>query len=339
MNWFSTGGTQKSSLVTLDERGLIAGYVLDGKGGGAAVEWDTIRTWAPEKGALWLHLNRADKTVRHWLMNEAGIEKEVADALLAPDVRPRVVPTAKGLIVNLKGINLNPGADPEDMVALRCYLEGPRLITTRQRRIMAIDDIRLRIKQGAGPKDASDALVMIAHSLMVRIGHVLEEMGDAVDELEDELIAGHSAKLRDRLGMVRRRAVAVRRHLAPQREALTRLHMESSALIDDKDRLALREIADSTTRYVEDLDAVRERAAVLQDEWAGRLAEQQNRNSYLLAVVAGVVLPLTLITAVLGVNIGGMHEGHAGEDFWTLVCVLAGLGVAQIVLYRLMRWL
>lgn len=338
-SFFRAKGFQPALQTAVEDNGLIGAWLLDGTGRAREIGWAEVRGWTPEQGALWLHLNRGAATVKTYMMQEAGLEPEVAEALLAPDVRPRVVPTTKGLLINLRGINFNPGADPEDMVALRVLLEGARLITTRQRRVMAIDDIRGRLMQGTGPKDTTDAFLAIAHALMLRIGQVLEELEDETDALEDELLADRAERLRDRLGLVRRRAVKIRRHLAPQREALNRLFVETTALIDERDRLVLRELADTTTRYVEDLDSVRDRAAVLQEEWGNRLAEAQNRNSYLLAVVAGMVLPLSLVTAVLGVNIGGMHEGAAGEAFWLLVAALCGLAVLQFVLYRVMRWL
>ena len=59
-------------------------------------------------------------------------------------------------------------------------------------------------------------------------------------------------------------------------------------------------------RYVEDLDAARERAAVTQEELASRLSDRMNRTLYLLTIMAIVLLPPSLLTGLLGINVGGM---------------------------------
>jgi zinc transporter len=323
----------------LEDHGLVSAYVLDGKGGAREVGWPDIKAWPKDGEPIWIHLNRADETAQAWLLGEAGLDAEAADALLAEDVRPRSEPIGKGLLINLRGINFNPGEDLEDMVAVRAYVEGPRIITTRQRRIMATDDLRLRFEQGLGPKDTMDCLLLLARSMLIRIGDVLGQLEDSVDELEDEVLSDRPKKLRDKLGVIRRRAIAIRRHLAPQRDALTRLSAETHALLDERDHAVLRELSDLTTRYVEDIDSVRERAAVVSEEWMNRVAESQQRNSYLLTVVAAIILPLTLVTSVLGVNVGGMNEGRVTQDFWLLVLILGGLAIVQIVVFKLMRWL
>jgi zinc transporter len=322
-----------------EDHGLVSAYVLDGKGGAREVSWPAIKAWRGNGDPIWIHLNRADETAQAWLLQEASLDAEAATALLAEDVRPRAEPIGKGLLINLRGINLNPGEDLEDMVAVRAYVEGPRIITTRQRRIMATDDLRLRFAQGMGPKDTMDCLLLLARSMLIRIGDVLGQLEDSVDELEDEVLSDRPKKLRDKLGVIRRRAIAIRRHLAPQRDALTRLSEETHALLDERDHAVLRELSDLTTRYVEDIDSVRERAAVVSEEWMNRVAESQQRNSYLLTVVAAIILPLTLVTSVLGVNVGGMNEGRVTQDFWLLVLILGGLALVQVVVFKLMRWL
>jgi zinc transporter len=322
-----------------EDHGLVSAYVLDGTGRGREVGWNEIKAWRSEGEAIWIHLNRADGEAQTWLLQEARLDPDAARALLAEDVRPRAEPIGKGLLINLRGINFNPGEEPEDMVAVRAYVEGPRIITTRQRRITATDDLRLRLTQGVGPKDTMDCLLLLARSMLARIGDVLGELEDSVDELEDEVLSDRPKKLRDKLGVVRRRAIAIRRHLAPQRDALTRLASEAHALIDERDHAVLRELSDLTTRYVEDIDSVRERAAVVSEEWMNRVAESQQRNSYLLTLVAATILPLTLVTSVLGVNVGGMNEGRVSQEFWLLVSGLVGLAVVQVLVFKLLRWL
>ena len=124
-----------------DGNGMIFGWVLDSNGGGTPVDWDGARTWEPADGPLWLHLDRTTDSSTRWLTDESGLDSIVVDALLAEETRPRAAKMGAGLLVILRGVNLNPGADPEDMVAVRLWIDENRVISIRARPVMAVADM------------------------------------------------------------------------------------------------------------------------------------------------------------------------------------------------------
>jgi zinc transporter len=149
----------------------------------------------------------------------------------------------------------------------------------------------------------------------------------------------HRNELRLGLAGLRREAIALRRYLAPQREVVTRLTMSQAPWLGARDRAVLREVADRTTRFVEDLDAARERAAVVQDELNTRLSDQMNRTMYLLTLVATVLLPPSLITGLLGVNVGGIPGSDQAWAFWAVLVLLLLLAGVEIAVLRRLRWI
>ncbi len=318
--------------------GLIVGLLFDGKGGAREVGWPEIRAWTPEAGVLWLHLNRTKDDAETYVRREAGLGDVVVEALLAPDTRPRVVPEGPGLIVNLRGVNFNPGADPEDMISMRGWIQKRRIITTRARSLMATRDVEARLARGVGPKDEVDCLFELAKALLVRVGHVVEELSDAVDALEDQVVSGTLSKVREELAHARKRAIAIRRHLAPQREALARLTGERHEMLDAIDSAHFRELADETTRYIEEIDSVRERASVVQDEVLNRLTERQNRNTYVLTVVAAIMLPLSFVTSLFGVSLQGIPLASDPNAFWVLLAVLGVIVALEVLVFKWTKW-
>ena len=322
-----------------EDDGLICAYLLDGQGGGRTIGWSEIASWQASDGLLWVHLDRAGPEARRWLQERSGLDPVIAGALLAEEVRPRELRIEDALLVVLRGVNLNPGADPEDMVGIRIWLEPARVVTVRHRRLMAIGDLREALAGGRGPSSPGQFMVMLSGRLIERVGPVIDDLVDGVDRLEDTVVTAHSAELRGALGSLRRQAIALRRYLAPQREVMARLAMEQTSWLQADDKAYLREVSDRTTRFVEDLDAARERAGVVQDELNSRISDQMNRTMYLLTVVAAVLLPPSLLTGLLGINVGGMPGADNPLSFAIVVVLIIALAVVEVAVLRHLKWI
>jgi zinc transporter len=323
----------------MDNDGLVSAAILDGKGEARFVEWDDVRRWSPDRGVIWLHLDYTKDDALRWLNEESGLDPLIAEALTHEETRPRCFPQGSGMLVILRGVNLNPGADPDDMVSIRAWIEPSRIITIRHRRVMAIDDLRQGLKQGEGPSDPGEFLVQLCDRLTERMSTVVSEIDDAVDDLEDQVLEQESHQLRSTIGNLRRQTIRLRRYLSPQRDVLVRLQTEKAEWLDERNKAHLREVADRVTRYVEDLDSARERAAVVREELEGRLAENMSKTMYVLSIVAAIFLPLGLLTGLLGINVGGIPGAENPLAFWE-VCILLGfIATIQIIIFRKMKWL
>jgi zinc transporter len=225
------------------------------------------------------------------------------------------------------------------MVALRMLFTEKRIITLRRRRLMALQDIQAEITAGKGPAGAGEFLVKVAERVADRMGDVIADIDDKIDELEEALVAGESHSLRPRLADLRRQCINLRRYIAPQRDMLARLLNDRIAWLDDTDRLHLRETAERTARFVEDIDAARERAAISQEELNNRISEQMNKAMYTLSIVAAIFLPLGLLTGLLGINVGGIPGTENNWAFTLVTAALVALAVGLLYWFRKIKWL
>jgi len=288
---------------------------------------------------IWLHLNMNSQEAQRWIRARADIPHAAQSALLAGETRPRVSNFDNGLVVNLRGVNLNEGADPEDMVSLRIWLDGRRVITTRRRRLKAAQDLRAEIAGGVKAESSGALVAKLASRLTTRMEPYVLEIADEVDALEDAMLKGDGQGVRAKLADTRQSAVRLRRYIAPQRDALSRLAAEDSSLFDGQSKIELREITDMVTRMTEEIDAARERAMVLQDQLADQRAEEMNRNMMILSVVAAIFLPLGFLTGLLGINVGGMPGADNPVAFWIVAGLCAGLGGALAMFFMRKGWL
>lgn len=286
-------------------------------------------------GTLWLHLDRTDPGAARWLYEESGISHLLVDQLLEQDPRPRYVRDGDGLLLLLRTANLNPGADPEDLVSVRIWAEPGRIVVLRNRACPAIDHLQARFQAGPPLSDTSAVLAMLIEALVDALDPILDDIDEGMDILEEQLVLKADAGHVTRLASHRRQVLHLHRFMAPQRDLLARLEADPPPWISAAAARTLAGSARIASRDLEDLQAARDHGTLLQEELSARLSEHLNRRLYLFTVVAAIFIPLTFFTGLLGANVAGIP---AAEERWAFaaICILSiAISVGQ---YWFFRW-
>ena len=323
----------------LEDKGLLYAFDFDGQGGCSAISADEIDQAEKPGATRWVHLDFTKSSTQKWLRKQPDIDPIVIDALLDEDSRPRELKIEDGLLVTLRGVNSNPDEDPEDMVSIRMWLTSSRIVSTRRRLLFSVRSLREDLENGKGPSNVGQYLTSLAHRLGERMGLVIDKLDDAIEDAEHKFEQGKQSVYSGEFSLIRRQAARLRRYLAPQRDALERLSRETDSFLTNEECLELREEANQVTRYLEDLDLVRERAMLAQEEILGRLAQEQNSRMYVLSIVAAIFLPLSFLTGLMGMNVAGLPgtENTAAFIVVCLVMLVAALGI--VALFKWRKWL
>ena len=328
----------ESDIVAQD--GLQFAVILDTQGGAEVFDWTGLESWTPQRGPLWVHLEAGTRRVDRWLTREAGLAPIVCEALLAEETRPRTLQIGEGLLAILRGVNLNPGADPEDMVAVRIWVDANRIISVRHQRLLTPRDVLSQLLEGGhGPTSTSEVFAALASGLAARMNSVIADFDDRLDAMEAQVDDDRPSDLRTAISRLRHEGVALRRYLAPQRDALNQLLLNAPTFFGDGVRHSLRETTNQTLRYLEDLEAAKDRAVVILDEVSNKIAESMNRTMYVLSIVAAIFLPLSFVTGLLGINVGGMPGVDDTAAFAITCGLLVVLLVAEVLILRRLKWL
>ena len=326
-------------MASKTPEGLLHALLLDRNGSAKTIGPADIEKWRPEDGLIWLHLDVGERPPRAWLRDTIGLESQVVEALTADETRPRSLNVGEGLLTVLRGVNTNPSDNPEDMVSIRLWIERDRIVSTRRRRLLSVQDLKNQLEQGVGPRSSGEFLSELIGRMADRIGGFVDTIEDRLSSIE-EVETDESLQVRRRsLAALRRQTASVRRFVAPQRDALDRLYRNPGKLLSDPETNRLREEADRVTRYLEDLDLARERAVVLQEELMNELAQLQNTRMYVLSVVAAIFLPLTFVTGLLGMNVGGLPGIDSPRGFLIAVVVMFATSAAMLIYFRFRKWL
>ncbi|MGC0895447.1 zinc transporter ZntB [Pantoea agglomerans] len=308
---------------------------LDGKGGMIPIaEDEVIQCEQP----CWLHLNYTHRKSAEWLQSTTQIPDAVRDALAGDSMRPRVSRLGDGFMIVLRSVNHNSDARRDQLVVMRVFINDKLIVSTRRRKVSAVDEVLTDLQNGNGPIDCGSWLVDICDALTDHTSEFIEDLHDKIIELEDALL-DQRMPARGELGLLRKQLIVMRRYMAPQRDVYARLASEKLAWMDDTERRRMQEIADRLGRGLDDLDAGVARTAILADEVASAMAESMNRRTYTMSLMAMIFLPATFLTGLFGVNLGGIPGGEwrYGFSIFCLLLVVLAVGVAGYLRKR--RWL
>ena len=306
---------------------------------GCSVPIDASWPTAPVRKGIayrWLHFDIADPSFEKWTQEFLPASAQIA--IRQTETRPRCDFMDGGLAVNLRGVNLNPGADADDMVSLRLWVTNGLIVSSRRRKILAMNEMRLQMEHGKGPASIGMFLAELAFGLIKRIENVAVELEEDADEIEEEAIT-RPQEVSGKVAQCRQSVIKLRRFIRPQKEALIELINQREFPLEKRAVAMLRETVNRTTRTVEALDATHDRLSATQDHLDILHSSALGRNSYVLSVVAAIFLPLGFLTGLFGINVGGMPGTDSPHGFWIVTVGSVVIGIALFAIFRFSKWL
>ncbi|WP_334179037.1 CorA family divalent cation transporter [Pseudoxanthomonas sp.] len=208
------------------------------------------------------------------------------------------------------------------------------LVTARRQALRSVEAARRAV--GAGTR--ADSPVRMLELIAGRFADTVERSGDGLsvrlDRIEDRVLADSIGEERRDLAQLRHQTVRLHRPLTAMRRVLKQFEQRHPAYPEHE---LLPAVARLNQRF-DDLDGdvatLQERARLLQDEVAAKLAERTNRHLYVLSMVTALLLPPSLVAGLFGMNLPGLPFAHSthGLAFALL------LGVASsVVVYLALR--
>jgi len=290
------------------------------------------------RGFAWVHIEGRDNVDLSWLKPEHGVPDVAASALVARETRPRCDEVEDGAIINLRGPAAAELDDSDKLVSIRFWVRRNIVISVSRRPLLATTDVQALTRAGK-IGDAGDLIAAFARAISKQLDPQVAALGDALDDCETDIEDQQLYRLRIAIARIRADAIGFRRFVAPDRDALEALSELPFDWLQKDDRLHIREAADRFARMTEELEAVRERAALLHEQITDLRAEQLDQRALLISIVALVFLPLTFVTGLLGMNVQGIP--YAGEHwaFWGVVGFCAAIGLAVVAWFARLHWL
>jgi zinc transporter len=301
---------------------------------------DEVLRWQPKQGPLWVHLDHV-QTIPEWLKEHHAIDGAVLETLRVEARRPRVeVVHHDNLVIVFRTMNLDvaPTADlTQTTPTTRVWGSPTRVLTMSESHPEVFEECARQIESGRGPKTVPEFLVRLTDHVVKRAELAVLQIDADLTDVELDQEKGIILQA-ERPRAIHRRATQLRRSMVPYREVLVQLNHLRLQWLRDHVQDAWAPMVEDGGQVVDEVDGIIDRARLVQESISDRLARQLNQRVYVLTLISGIMLPLTFLTGLLGVNLGGIPGANNPWAF-TVFCLLLGiLGICQYCIFRHLRW-
>jgi zinc transporter len=297
-----------------------------------------VLRWDPKQGPLWVHLDQPQALLAEWLHKHHSNDPAVLRSLLGEVRRPRVeVVNRDNLIIVFRTLNLEGAPAVEVGQTTRVWLSPMRVITLAEGPSAICEDCAQQIESGSGPKTTPEFLIQLMDNVVKRAELMVLLIDADMTDLELDQDKGTVIPA-EQPRAVRRRTTQLRRSMTPYREVLIRLNHLRVHWLQDQVHEAWDSMVEDVAQVVDELDAILDRAHLVQEAIRDRRAGELNQRVYVLTLISGIMLPLTFLTGLLGVNLDGIPAAHEPWAFPGFCVTLAVIGVVQYFVFRRLRW-
>lgn len=294
---------------------------------------------AASRGLVWVHLDLTTTPVQRWIETRDWLSMDAKELLLTREDRTQYRSSASGIAGILRDFHRELEAVDWRVGQLHFYSDPYRFITARRHPLAGLDRARQMVLKECAARSGIALLVSIIEALADLLDDAADDLSREIERIEDRIEQDDAQHLRASVGEIRKRAILFHRQIHSERRVMARLCAKPPAWFHDTDTAKMREMVDHLGATAEDLDTIEVRAKLLQDDLAAQLAEATNRNLYILSALSAVMLPMTLISGIFGMNLGGIPGANSPLGFVAGVAFIGLFGVLTLIILRVLRFL
>ncbi len=306
--------------------GIVSAYRFDADGKAEPLPASAVDdAIASGQGWCWVHLSRADVRCCQWVERHAPLSEIVREILLGDEEHQRLEVYGREIVGVIPDLQLEFDRPTEQLSRLRFGMGERLLVTMRRTPLRSVENVRRSIAAGTlycSPLELLDSIIDhfgdVITQLSERVGH---ELDDAEERLWDKA-SGDEAM---RIARARNQAVRVHRQLSQLRALFHRLEHRVAAPLPELSA-GVQAVAQKIDAFDNSVAAIHDRARLLQEEMAARMADVTNRRLLTLSALTATFLPPTLVTGFFGMNTRDLPFQNTDGGTWFAFAIAAAAG-------------
>jgi magnesium transporter len=269
-------------------------------------------------GLLWLDLAGEPPEVCAPILRETfGFHPLAVEDALEETHVPKVDDWGEYIYLVLHAVIFDPqGAEPLHTRELDLFFGQNYLVTYQAQPLAAVDRVWAVCQRDERhlQRGAEHLLYLVADELVADYMPVVEEMDEAIDQIEDEIFDRPGPSLLARIFALKRALLRLRRILMPQRETLNKLARGDYGVIDPEARVFFRDVYDHLVRLHDITEGLRDLVSGALDTYLSVVSNRMNEVMKTLTVITTLFMPISFLAGFFGMN---FFQPTAPKDAWT----------------------
>lgn len=291
----------------------------------------------------WLNIDGLhDINVLEEIGQSFDINKLALEDILNTDQRPKLDAHDTFVLAIVKMFQYNPETYEFTSEQVSIIFTSNFVITFQEKEGDVFDSLRDRIRNKKGSirtKSADYLFYALLDTLIDNYFHILEQVGERLEELEDIVLENPSQASLNQLHMLKKDIIGIRRAIYPLREVISKIERDDSEMINDTNKWYYRDLYDHTIQIIETIETYRDSASSLVDLYMSSVSNRMNSVMKVLTIISTIFIPLTFIAGIYGMNFENMPElkwQYGYHMMWGLMIVIT---IGQIFFFRNKKWL
>ena len=279
------------------------------------------RSWAdldevaepdPSVAVRWLNVDGLQQVeVVEELGRRRGLHPLVQEDVVNTHQRPKLEAYEEHLYLVLKMLTFDRERRQIEEEQVSLVVGSGWLISFQERPGDVFEPVRERLRANRGRirRMGSDYLAYaLVDALVDHYFVVLEEIGDWVDDVEEELLEGPDEGTMHQLHRLKRELILFRKMARPVRELVAGLGREDTRHVTPEVRVFVRDVYDHVVQILDTVDTLRDLVGGMLDTYLSAVSNRMNEVMMVLTVMASIFIPLTFIAGIYGMNFQWMPE-------------------------------
>ncbi len=297
-----------------------------------------------DHGLTWVHLNAPSQEEAEALAHRFGWHPLDLEDVLSKRQRPKIDDYPEYLFVVLHFPFYDKAVQRLNAAELDLFLGPDFLITLPAVELLPVSRLFGRcyedgvLRSSLFDKGSGYLLYHVLDDLFDYCFPILDKIGHKLDSVEDEMFEGRSEEVVRDISNVKQEIISYRKIIKPERATLRLLERHTERFLPQELELYFDDIVDAAERIWDLLDNYKEVVEALEQTNESVISHKVNNVLRILTVVSVILLPLTLITGIFGMNV--RFPGFETEEaWWAIVAGIVTLGAGLVGFFRWKRWL
>src|SRR5687768_16641739 len=242
------------------------------------------------------------------------------------------------------GVRADTSPDRFNTIELDAFLGSNYVITYHHDSFRSINDVKQLLR--TSPVTCQRGPAFLLHQILDRIvdyySPVLDDFDDRIDRLESEIFASKQPnnQILSQIMDLKRSVLRLRRISVKQMDVVLRMSRgEFSELIPEEMRPFYRDIHDHLVRVTDLAESYRDLISGSLEAYLSVISNRMNEIMKVLTIFSAIMLPLTFIAGVYGMNFDNMPELHSRYGYFATLGIMIFLAVGMLLFFWWRGWL